>query len=435
MTGGRMNLAKFHPGFTTGWTADVDDGLDPVAHPLISVVMPCLNEQDSVGTCVAKAWEGIRRSGLTGEVVVCDNGSSDASVSVARAAGARVVTQPCRGYGNAYLKGLAEARGSYLVMGDSDDTYDFTALDTLVEPLRHGFDYVLGSRFGGEIQKGAMSFSHRYIGNPILTAVLNRLFGVRSTDAHSGMRAFTREAYEKMSLCCEGMEFASELVVKAARARLNCTEIPITYSPRVGETKLNSFRDGWRHLRFMLLLRPQWLFVMPGAALFILGLFGQAVLLPGNLSLGARTLSLHWSALFALLAILGSQALVFGVCARTYGARIGLEPSNGFHRRLQDIFTLERGLITGGVCFLSGLAIDVAVLIVWIRRSMGALDAIRPALLAMTLMVLGVEMTFGSFFMSLHDMAVHAVAPPAPPGSTAVEVSAHVARVDGTTAA
>jgi glycosyltransferase involved in cell wall biosynthesis len=372
----------------------------------ISVVMPCLNEQDSVGVCVAKAFEGIRKTGLVGEVVVSDNGSTDNSVAVAEAAGARVVYQPARGYGNAYLKGFSEARGRYIVMGDSDDTYDFTALDALVEPLTHGYDYVLGSRFVGEIKKGAMTFSHRYIGNPILTAILNRFFGLKSSDAHSGMRAFTREAYERMALRCEGMEFASEIVIKAGRARLKVAEVPIVYHPRIGETKLHTFRDGWRHLRFMLLLCPQWLYVVPGMTLFILGMVGQTVLLE-HVSIGGRNLSVHFSAVFALAAILGAQALSFGVFARTYGASLGLENEGRLQRWVHEEFALERGLLTGVLFFAFGFVIDAVILWDWLRRHMGALDAMKPALYAMTFMVLGAQIVFTSFFLGLFRMRVH----------------------------
>jgi glycosyltransferase involved in cell wall biosynthesis len=374
----------------------------------VSVVMPCLNEEASVGVCVAKALEGIRKTGLRGEVVVSDNGSTDASVPVALAAGARVVHQPAKGYGNAYLKGFSEARGRFIVMGDSDDTYDFTELDKLVEPLTRGYDYVLGSRFGGEIKKGAMTFSHRYIGNPVLTQVLNRFFGLKSSDAHSGMRAFTADAYEKMGLRCEGMELASEMVIKAARAKLRVTEVPIVYHPRVGETKLNTLRDGWRHLRFMLLLCPQWLFLVPGFLLFSVGMIGQTVLLRGHLSVGSHSLEVHFSALFALCALLGAQALMFGTFARTYAATLGLEPFTSFQRYVLEDFTLERGLLTGGVFFVFGFAVDVIILVDWLNHSMGTLDALRPSLYAMTFMVLGVQVVFGSFFLTLFRMRVHA---------------------------
>jgi glycosyltransferase involved in cell wall biosynthesis len=223
----------------------------------ISVVMPCLNEEESVGICVRKAWEGIHKTGRTGEVIVADNGSTDRSVEVARSAGARVIHQPVRGYGNAYLAGFAVARGSIIVMGDADNSYDFTAIDDLVAPMvEQGLDYVHGSRFTGQIERGAMSWSHRYIGNPVLTRLLNVLFKLQVNDAHSGFRVFTRDALQQMDLQCEGMEFASEIVVKAARANLKVTEVPITYHPRIGESKLNSMSDAWRHISFLVRSSP-----------------------------------------------------------------------------------------------------------------------------------------------------------------------------------
>jgi len=367
----------------------------------VSVVMPCLNEEESVGQCVTKAFEGIQKTGLRGEVVVSDNGSTDSSVAVALAAGARVVHQPERGYGNAYIKGFSESEGTYIVMGDSDDTYDFTELDKLVEPLTRGYDYVLGSRFRGEIKKGAMTFSHRYIGNPILTRVLNRFFGLRSSDAHSGMRAFTREAYEKMALRCEGMEFASEIVINAARAKLKVAEVPIVYHPRVGETKLETVRDGWRHLRFMLLLCPQWLFIVPGAVLFGAGMIGQTVSLGYGFGAGGHNLSMHFGALCALLAVLGLQALVLGTFACTYPPRPGHESETALQRWRRERFTLERGLATALLLFTFGFGIELIVLAYWLNGNIGASAALPPALYALTFMGLAVEVTFGSFFLSL----------------------------------
>lgn len=376
----------------------------------VTVVMPCLNEEQSVGICVTKALEGIRRSGRSGEVVVVDNGSSDDSVQVAGRAGARVVHQLERGYGNAYRKGFAAATGRFIVMGDSDDTYDFTELPTLVDPLTTGqADYVLGSRFGGEILKGAMTWSHRYVGNPILTGVLNRFFGLKSSDAHSGMRAFTKDALDRMALCCEGMEFASEIVVKAARANLRVAEVPITYHPRIGESKLNGVRDAWRHLRFMLILAPTYLFIIPGLALFVLGLVGQSVLLPGPLQIGDRVLYVHFSILFTLLTLVGSQAVVFGVFARAYSKSVGFENPSRLSDWVEKDFSLERGLITGVLFFVVGFGMDLAVLIEWISRSLGAIDAVRPALFAMTFIVLGIQMIFASFFLSIFRIKVHAL--------------------------
>jgi glycosyltransferase involved in cell wall biosynthesis len=378
----------------------------------ISVVMPCLNEAESVGICVTKALEGIRRSGLTGEVIVSDNGSTDNSAEVARLAGARVVHQPDKGYGNAYLKGFSEARGRYIVMGDSDDTYDFTELSALVQPLVTGdADYVLGSRFGGEIMKGAMTWSHRYIGNPILTWVLNRLFGLRSSDAHSGMRAFTREALDRMVLCCEGMEFASEIVIKAARAELRVAEVPIQYHPRVGESKLNGVRDAWRHLRFMFMLSPNHLFILPGLIFFVIGFIAQSVLLFGNVTVYHHSLQIHFSILAALLTLTGSQAIVFGVFARTYAKSVGLDKPSGLSDWVERDFSLERGLLVGALFVLGGLGIDVSILIQWVHRSLGALNAVRPALYALTLFVLGLQFIFASFFLSLFQVRRHVVPP------------------------
>ncbi len=221
----------------------------------ISIVMPCLNEEKGIVRCITWAQEGLLKSGLPGEIIVADNGSTDRSVELALAAGARVVHQPLRGYGNAYHKGFAASTGTYIIMGDADQTYDFREIPQLIAPLREGYDYVLGSRFSGTILPGAMPWTHRYIGNPVLTFILNVLYGLKSSDAHSGLRAFTREAYLRMGLTSPGMEFASELVIKAAQSRLRVAEVPITYYPRAGASKLNALRDGWRHLRFMFAYR------------------------------------------------------------------------------------------------------------------------------------------------------------------------------------
>jgi glycosyltransferase involved in cell wall biosynthesis len=384
-------------------TTDAD--LDPVD---ISVVMPCLNEEESVGTCVSWALDGIRKTGLHGEVIVCDNGSTDGSVLAARHAGARVVHQPARGYGNAYLKGFSEARGRYIVMGDSDATYDFRRLDELVARLQDGYDYCLGSRFAGKMEKGAMPWTHRYIGNPVLTGVLNRFFGLKSSDAHSGMRAFTRDAFDRMELRCEGMEFASEIVIKAARAHLNVAEVPIDYGKRAGVSKLKSLRDGWRHLRFMLLLCPQWLFVVPGFFLILLGMVGQTLLLPGPFSVGGRALDIHFSILFAMITLLGALAVLFGVFCRAYAAAIGLEPPSRLSRWVSEDFRLERGLIASLLFFATGLGFDIWVLIDWVDNNLGELNAVRQAVFALTLMVLGTIGVFGSFFLSFLSVKTHA---------------------------
>ncbi|WP_239336947.1 glycosyltransferase family 2 protein [Frankia sp. CiP3] len=369
----------------------------------ISVVMPCLNEVASVGTCVRKALAGLAAAGLDGEVIVVDNGSTDGSAAVARSVGARVLVEPRRGYGNAYLAGFEAARGRYLVMGDADDSYDFSEISLLVEPLRAGrADYVLGSRFIGKIMPGAMPWSHRYLGNPLLTGMLNRFFGLASSDAHSGMRAFTRVAYERMRPRCGGMELASELIILAARVGLRVEEVPITYHPRVGTSKLRMFRDGWRHVRFMLLLAPRHLFVAPGLILLALGVTGQFVLLPGVLDAGFHRFGVQLCVLFAMAAVLGWQAVLLGVFADTYNRGLGRagRPRGLLawaHRR----FTLERGLAAGCVLFVIGLLAGTVVFGHCLAAGLGPVNEPRPALLAMTLMVLGAQSIFASFFLQL----------------------------------
>ncbi len=374
----------------------------------VSVVMPCLNEAHSVGICVTKALEGLERAGLSGEVVVCDNGSTDGSVEVAKAAGARVVHEPERGYGAAYRRGFAEARGRYIVMGDSDGSYDFTELGQFVHLLEAGYDYVHGSRFAGEILPGAMPWLHRYVGNPVLTKVLNILFSVKSSDAHSGMRAFTSEAIKRMNLASPGMELASEIVIAAAENKLSVAEVPITYYPRLGESKLRSWPDGWRHLRFMLLRCPRWLFLVPGGIALGVGLAGQLVLLPGRLRIGSHLLDMHFSALFALLTLGGLQTSVFGLLATTHGRAQGYEPMTGrLTRFIEQRFNLRRGVTAGGVTFAVGLALDSYVLAKWLRRSRGPINEMKPVLLALSLMAAGVETVFASF--SLTEMKVGAL--------------------------
>jgi len=367
--------------------------------------MPCLNEEETIGRCIEKAFAGLRNAGLPGEVVIADNGSTDRSVEIAEAAGALVIRVPRKGYGHAYLAGFAAAQGRYLVMGDSDDTYDFTELGRLVTPLQSdAHDYVLGSRFQGKILPGAMPWLHQYIGNPVLTWMLNRLFRLNVSDAHSGMRAFTREAYDRMQVRSTGMEFASELVINAARAGLRVTEVPITYYPRGGESKLRSFRDGWRHLRFMLLRSPDWLFLAPGLLLLIAGLLLILALLPGPLPLAGHEWDVHALILGCLCAVLGVQVLTMGLSAKAYAYKRWPDVRDGIILKFYDHFSLERGLLTGIAAFCVGFAINAAILWVWLDRNMGPLDAIRPAVAAATLMIVGTQIFFSSFLLSILDI-------------------------------
>jgi hypothetical protein len=368
----------------------------------VSVVMPCLNEEKSVGVCVEKALAGLAASGRVGEVIVCDNGSSDNSVEVAKAAGASVVREPARGYGNAYMTGFRAAKGKIIVMGDSDDSYDFTQLNVLVDKIGEGFDYVLGSRFGGEIRQGAMTWSHRYIGNPILTAVLNRFFGLKSSDAHSGMRAFTRDALDRMALRCEGMEFASEIVVKAARANLRVAEVPIVYHPRIGESKLNTMRDGWRHLRFLLLLSPIYLFLIPGVAMLTAGVVGEGV----DLAFGNGGTSTNLSILSALLAVTGVVTIIFGVFTQTFLQSLGFQKPTRLSSWLDQNFSLERNLVVAMAAIGTGLVIDV---LIWVNGKSNELGGAKWSVASVMLVAIGVVILFGSFFLSIFRVRIHAI--------------------------
>jgi glycosyltransferase involved in cell wall biosynthesis len=367
----------------------------------VSVVMPCLNEERTIGACITKAKEAFQRLGLRGEVIVCDNGSTDRSVEIATALGARVVHEQRRGYGSAYLRAIAEARAEYIVMGDSDDTYDFRDLAPFITPLREGSDLVMGSRFAGKIMPGAMTFSHRYIGNPVLSGILKAFYGVNITDAHCGMRSFTKSAYQKMELQSTGMEFASEMVVNAGRAKLKIAEVPVTYYPRLGESKLETWRDGWRHLRFMLLYSPTHLFLLPGLFLLIPGLLLLLAELPGPFYVGGRGFYLHFMILGSMLTILGYQVLSLGMYAKSYALSIGVLRQDSLLYNLGRHYTLERGLWAGAIMFLVGFGVDSWILANWISSNFGALSATRPALLASTLIVLGVQTIFSSFFLSL----------------------------------
>ena len=367
----------------------------------VSIVMPCLNEETTIGTCIQKAQKALKQQDILGEIIVADNGSNDNSVRIAENLGAVVVHQPIRGYGAAYLAGLAAARGKFTLIGDSDNTYDFSEMDKFLEPLRNGYDLVMGSRLKGNILPAAMPWLHRYIGNPILTGILNLLFRTGVSDAHCGMRGFTREAYKKMQLRTTGMEFASEMVIKAAKAELKIAEVPITYYPREGESKLRSFRDGWRHLRFMLLYSPTHLFLIPGFILFLLGFIGSLLLLPGPLKIGGRPYDVHVMTLACFFALLGFQIILLGLFARTYALCSGLEQRDKLIEKLYQHFSLERGLLLGGGSFALGFLIDAWIAYKWVKSGFGALDEVRTALFALLLMALGAQTFFSSFFFSI----------------------------------
>jgi len=377
----------------------------PVASPSpqISVIIPCLNEQEAVGKVVDQAFEGIRRSGRAGEVLVVDNASTDASAAVAAESGAIVVSEPRRGYGSAYLAGLDQARGEYLVMGDADDTYPMNELSEFVERLDQGDDLVIGSRFKGTIHGDAMPFLNRFVGNPILTGMLNVLFGVKVSDAHCGMRAVRREALPVLDLHSTGMEFASEMVFKAYRRGLRVSEVPIDYYPRVGESKLNRFGDAWRHVRFMLLYSPSWLYLLPGSVLLLLGLIGMVVLAAGPIDLFGHTWQIHTMLGFVAMTLIGAQVIQLGVFARTYArARIG--EHDPLLERLGRHFSLERGLILGSALAFTAVVGLVGVGAEWAAHGFGALGRAYETALLVTALGLGIQIVFGAFFLALLSM-------------------------------
>lgn len=362
--------------------------------------MPCLNEAATLARSIARAREGLRKLGRLGEIVVADNGSTDGSVEIALASGARVVHVAQRGYGAAYHGGFAAARGNIVVMGDSDDTYDFSRLDELVILLDAGADLVLGSRLRGTIEPGAMPWLHRYVGNPLLSATLNAFYRTRISDTHSGFRAFRRSAYHGLGLRSTGMEFASEMLVAAARAGWTIREVPIGYKLRDGESKLQTFSDGWRHLRLLLLYSPTHLFTVPGAAMVALGLLLIAALVAGPITIAGRLIDFHFMFVGSLLATLGTQVLFLGLFAKSGG-------------QLPSWFSLERGLVAGALALVAGLAVNAGILVRWIATGFGPLFAIRLAILALTLMVVGAQVLFSSFYIDLLR-AAHEDAPVPP---------------------
>jgi glycosyltransferase involved in cell wall biosynthesis len=373
------------------------------AAPEISVIIPCLDEEAAVGTVVEQAWEGIARSGRSGEVIVVDNGSTDRSAEIAAERGATVLFEPRRGYGRAYLTGMAHAQGEYVVMADADGSYPLNDLSTFVEALESGSDLVLGSRFAGRIHAGAMPWLNRWIGNPILTGMLNRLFGIRVSDAHCGMRAVRRSALAMLDLHSTGMEFASEMVFKSSRRNLKVSETPIEYFPRTGESKLSPFADAWRHVRFMLLYSPSWLYFAPGFVLLLLGLAGMLVLATGPVDVFGRTWQIHTMLAFVALTLMGAQVIQLGVFARTY-AMTHYGEHDTLLERLHRRIHLEQGLLLGVALGLAGAGVLLTVFIRWAHAGFGPLGDEYPTALGVTLAGLGVQTIFGSFFISLLTM-------------------------------
>lgn len=374
-------------------------------NPLVSVVMPCLNEEEAIGVCIEKIQKTFARNKINGEIVVSDNGSTDNSVAIAESMGVRVVHQPLRGYGNAYLKGFASARGSYLIMGDADDTYDFTLIPQFLEKLvneRH--DFVTGSRYVEGFEDKSMPLLHRFVGNPALTAILNTLFGTAYTDVYSGFRGFSRKAYDLIQPISPGMEFNLELAINAGLADLRIAEIPIRLHPRKGESKLRTIRDGWRSLRMMLLYCPNKVFLWPGSILFIIGMLIHLAVLLELIQYEGRPLSGVTGIFATIFSVVGFQILSLGLHVKTYSWSRRFEKQNRFLRKFYKIFKLETGLMLGTGIILIGGFILISIVIEWLRSNLLPLPHPQWASFAATLVILGCGTIFSSLFISAMAM-------------------------------
>jgi len=375
----------------------------------LTILMPCLDEAETIGVCVAKARRFLERSGIAGEILVADNGSTDGAQAIARRLGARVVDIAERGYGAALIGGIHAARGTYVIMGDSDDSYDFAALDLFVARLRAGYALVVGNRFQGGIARGAMPALHRYLGNPVLSAVGRIFFHSPCGDFHCGLRGFRRDTILGLDLQAQGMEFASEMVVKATLAGLPIAEVPTTLSPdgRSRKPHLRSWRDGWRHLRFLLLFSPRWLFVYPGLGILLTGLAAMAWLLPGPRQIGHTVFDIHTLFYASLAVAIGSQSVMFGVFAKIYAAREGFMPQNRRLGAWLSAFSLEAGLICGALLVLAGFGLAVYALSFWDAADFGPLSAtaaMRLVIPSGTMVLLGSQLICGSFVIGVLDI-------------------------------
>src|SRR6266851_4400260 len=372
----------------------------------LTVLMPCLNEAETLGTCISKAKVSIKSLGLKGEVLIADNGSTDGSQDIARGLGARVVNVERKGYGNAIMRGIATAHGKYVIMGDSDDSYDFSTLGPFVEKLREGYDLVMGNRFLGGIQPGAMPPLHRYMGNPVLTTIGRLFFKSSSGDFHCGLRGFKRKTILDLDLRTTGMEFASEMVVKASLHDLRITEVPTTLQPdgRTRPPHLRSWSDGWRHLRFLLLYSPRWLFLYPGILLIAFGLIAGTLLLQGPVFVGSIAFDAQTLLYAAAAVILGFQAVAFSVFTKVFAISEGLLPEDPKLTFSQIKVNLEKGLIVGTSLILTGLVCSAYSVWNWGRHSFGVLDpaqTLRIIVPAITALIIGVQIVFSSFFLSI----------------------------------
>ena len=378
----------------------------------LTVVMPCLNEADTLAGCIRKAQLGLVAAGVAGEILVADNGSTDGSVEIARELGARVVAIAEKGYGNALKGGIRAAQGRWIIMGDADDSYDFSEIAPFVKKLREGYQMVIGCRLpagGGRIMPGAMPFSHRWLGNPMFTLMARHMFASPMHDIYCGLRGFPKEFYERLDLRCQGMEFATEMIIKASLNRAHIAEVPITLhrDGRLAHAPhLKTVRDGWRTLRFFLVLSPRWLFMIPGLLLMLLGLAGYGLALPG-VTLGRATFDAHTLLFSSLFILLGYQSILFAIFAKTFAINEGILPEDASLKRFFEIIYLERGLLAGGGALVAGLVLLAAAVVQWWAADFGHLDyarTMRWVVPGTTLTALGFQTILSSFFVSILGM-------------------------------
>jgi glycosyltransferase involved in cell wall biosynthesis len=371
--------------------------------PQVSIVIPCLNEARSIGICVGKAMAALGRACVRGEVIVADNGSSDGSIEIAERCGARVIRVAVRGYGNALRKGIEDARGQFVIMGDADDSYDFSEIPKFIAKWRSGCEFVMGNRFAGGIMPGAMPWSHRLIGNPALTGILNRFFNARVGDAYCGMRGFSKRIYESIAPRTTGMEFALEMVIKANKLKVSTGEVPIKLWPdkRGRAPHLRTFHDGWRSLRFMLLYAPNWLFIAPGAFLLLFGMALVLWLLPGQRPVGRVIFDIHTMLYGMVLALLGAQIICTGLFAKVYSFTERFSPNQRSLERWLSRLKLEHGLALGTLLGMIGFSGSVWLVLKWFAGGLGRFDELRLVIFFSLWLFLGIQIVFSSFFISM----------------------------------
>ena len=377
----------------------------------VSIVMPCLNEAETLARCIGHAQKAVEKGGYSAEIIVADNGSTDGSQRIARDLGATVVEVPRRGYGSALFGGIDAAQGRLVVMGDADDSYDFEAIAPLIDKLREGYDVVIGNRFMGGIEPGAMPWSHRWVGNPALTFISRIFFNAPVGDTHCGLRALTKDAYERMRLRATGMEFASEMVIKASLKGMRITEVAVKLRPdgRSRPPHLRTWRDGWRHLRFMLLFSPRWLFLYPGIALFALGAILSALLIGGPLHVAGVRLDIHTLLVAGFLSLIGYQLVLFAVFTKIFAIRMGFHPPHPLLLRIFKFVNLEVGVLAGALMVLAGIVALVVAVVSWQAVGFGNLDpslTMREVIPAVVLLALGTQTIFASFFISILSIDV-----------------------------